>query len=283
MAVLRHLGYCAVRAGNAGRLLYSSLYFVLGPHFGPAHRRSRDSRRALAVLACVLAATLGLDTGIARAGADGPGPAAAAAAGPAPARVSACFVPARSCAGEIVAAIAAARQQIRVQAYGFTAPPILSALAAAKARGVDVQVILDKSNDRAREDRDGTELGAGADAPRRPRSRYSGATYMAHAGVPVWIDDLPAIAHNKLIIIDRHLVIGGSYNYTQAAERRNAENVTLIDAAEVAEWFLANWNSRRDASRRFEAQPPDVGALGSSGPLAAAAACAAGETATCRR
>jgi hypothetical protein len=37
---------------------------------------------------------------------------------------------------------------------------------------------------------------------------------LALAGVPVWIDWQPAITHNNVIIIDRTLVIGGSYNYS---------------------------------------------------------------------
>jgi phosphatidylserine/phosphatidylglycerophosphate/cardiolipin synthase-like enzyme len=93
-------------------------------------------------------------------------------------------------------------------------------------------VILDKSNDRSGE-----------------KSRYSGAKFVAHAGIPVFIDHQPAIAHNKIVIIDRHLVITGSYNFTRSAERRNAENVTFIDSAEVASRFLSNWNARRAVSR----------------------------------
>ena len=65
------------------------------------------------------------------------------------------------------------------------------------------------------------------------------------AGVPVWIDHLPGIAHNKVIVIDRHVVIGGSYNFTRSAETRNAENVTIIDSAAVAARFLANWQARQ--------------------------------------
>jgi phosphatidylserine/phosphatidylglycerophosphate/cardiolipin synthase-like enzyme len=141
-----------------------------------------------------------------------------------PAEVSVCFVPGEPCAGEIVAAIAAARSEVRVQAYGFSAPLILAALAAARARGVDVAVILDRSDARRLCERDGALLAA---------------------GVPVWIDHLPGIAHNKVIVIDRRIVIGGSYNYTASAERRNAENVTFIESEAVAARFLANWASRQ--------------------------------------
>jgi phosphatidylserine/phosphatidylglycerophosphate/cardiolipin synthase-like enzyme len=54
-------------------------------------------------------------------------------------------------------------------------------------------------------------------------------------GIPVWIDYEPAIAHNKVIIIDGRLVIGGSYNYTAAAQKRNAENVTFMESEELAQ------------------------------------------------
>ena len=128
------------------------------------------------------------------------------------ASVSVCFMPGERCFDRIVNAIGAARSGIRVQAYGFTSVRIIGALAAAKRRGVVVETILDKTNLRQ---------SSGA--------MYTGATYLVHADIPVWIDARPAIAHNKVIIIDQHLVIGGSANYTNAAETRNAENVLFIE------------------------------------------------------
>ncbi|WP_158258245.1 phospholipase D-like domain-containing protein [Rhodopila globiformis] len=159
--------------------------------------------------------------------------------GPAEARVSVCFVPEQECDTGVAEAIAAAAHTIRVQAYGFTSRVILRALVAAWGRGVDVQVILDKSDERDH------------------GSRAAAARFTADAGIPTWIDDKVAIAHNKVIIIDGHLVIGGSYNYTAAAERRNAENVTFIDAPVVADFYLVNWETRKAVSRpsRFEAGP----------------------------
>ena len=68
---------------------------------------------------------------------------------------------------------------------------------------------------------------------------------VAHTGIPVWIDHPPGIAHNKVIVIDRHMTVGGSLNYTVAANTRNAENVTFTESPEVAGWFLANWEARR--------------------------------------
>lgn len=55
---------------------------------------------------------------------------------------------------------------------------------------------------------------------------------------------------SKAAIIDRRLVVGGSFNYT-AADTKNAENVTFTVRAEVASLLLANWERGRQVSRRF--------------------------------
>ncbi len=145
------------------------------------------------------------------------------------AKVSVCFTPAEQCESRIVNEIDSAKSSIHVQAYGFTALPIIHALQRAAGRGVEVLAILDKTNER----------------------KYSGATLLDAAGIPVWIDFEPAIAHNKIMVIDERLTIGGSYNYTAAAQKRNAENVTFTDSPEIARQFIANWDSRLQASRPF--------------------------------
>jgi len=174
-------------------------------------------------------------------------PVAAGNSAPLPATVSVCFTPAENCVASIVAAIAAAQTEIRVQAYRFTSPPIVGALVAAQRRGVDVDVavLLDKVNDRDE------EIGREA-----PRGRYTGATFVANAGIPVWIDDSKRIAHIKAIIIHNRLTIGGTYNYTISAEQRNVEDVTFIESALIANRFLANWNARRSVSRVYALSSP---------------------------
>lgn len=151
----------------------------------------------------------------------------AAAQPHAQADVSACFVPEERCTGEIVSVLDGALTEIRVQAYGFSSRPVAAALKAAHDRGVDVQVVVDRSNENHR--------GGVTDG-------------LATAGIGVWVDWSPAIAHSKVMIVDRHLVVGGSFNYSAAADSRNAENVTFTDSPAVAGWFLANWQSRRDVS-----------------------------------
>ena len=40
--------------------------------------------------------------------------------------------------------------------------------------------------------------------------------------------DRHAIAHNKIMIIDQATIITGSFNFTKAAEEKNAENMLVI-------------------------------------------------------
>ena len=148
-----------------------------------------------------------------------------------PATVSVCFTPPVGCAERIVEAIGSARREVLVQAYEFTSPPILQALVAAHRRGVDVRVILDKVN--------ATE-------------RYSGVNFVSDAGIRVWIDDRLAIAHSKIIIIDRTLVVAGSYNLTRSAEERKVEDTLFVSSPAVAARFVTNWQSRLAVSTAWE-------------------------------
>jgi phosphatidylserine/phosphatidylglycerophosphate/cardiolipin synthase-like enzyme len=138
-----------------------------------------------------------------------------------PQDLKAYFSPNGGCTQAVVEALNAAKKTILVQAYSFTSAPIAKALVDAKHRGVDVRVILDKS---------------------QRTERYSGATFLADGGIPTFIDAAHKIAHNKVMVIDDQTVITGSFNFTKAAESGNAENVLLIlHAPELAARYTANW------------------------------------------
>jgi len=79
-------------------------------------------------------------------------------------------------------------------------------------------------------------------------SRYSAATYLSNAGIPVWVDVYVSIAHNKVMVIDRATVITGSFNFTVAAQRHNAENLLVIRDPQLASQYRTNWESRRAVS-----------------------------------
>jgi len=118
------------------------------------------------------------------------------------------FSPNGGCTDAILSQINQAKTEILLQAYSFTSKPIVQALLRAQKRGVKISALLDKSN----------------------RSRkYSAATFLKNMDIPVFIDDKHAIAHNKIMIIDNRVVITGSFNFTMAAENRNAENLLILE------------------------------------------------------
>lgn len=143
-----------------------------------------------------------------------------------------CFVPdGASCEKMIVAALNAETQRIRVQAYSFTSAPVAEALVKAHQRGVKVEVLLDESQE--------TE-------------RYTGATFLANAGIPVRIDHKVAIAHNKVLILEGiKSVFTGSFNFSKSAETRNAENGILIRDSAILKAYNANWDLRYKVTRPY--------------------------------
>ena len=137
------------------------------------------------------------------------------------------FSPNNGATDAIVLEIDRARSEILIQAYSFTSAPIAKALTKAHRRGVKVQAILDKS---------------------QKTQKYSSASFLANSGIPTYIDDRHAIAHNKIILIDRTVVITGSFNFTKAAEEKNAENLLIIRSQALAKPYLENWQRHRDHS-----------------------------------
>ena len=126
----------------------------------------------------------------------------------------------------IIAVIAAAKREVLVNAYSFTQRSVASALVAARKRGVSVHVIADSQQ-----------------AATLPQNVLG---TLAKGGVTVWLDANYQAAHNKVVIIDADAesatTITGSYNFTNAAQWHNAENVVILrDNRQVARAFRDNW------------------------------------------
>jgi phosphatidylserine/phosphatidylglycerophosphate/cardiolipin synthase-like enzyme len=137
-----------------------------------------------------------------------------------PGSVRVSFSPKGGCTEMVVQELDAARAKIRVQAYSFTSAPIAKALLEAHKRGVDVAVLLDRSNE---------------------KDKYSSADFLHNVGIPMRIDAQHAIAHNKIIIIDDKTVLTGSFNFTKQAEESNAENLLVLQDPALAQRYTENW------------------------------------------
>lgn len=160
---------------------------------------------------------------------------AAAARTPAPnAFVEAAFTPGDDVAAMIRQRIARARQTVQVQAYLLTDRTIATALIGARRRGVAVEVIGDAA-----------------------QFEGGGLPWLAalhRAGVRTYLNTSNAASHNKIVIVDAAsggaTVITGSYNFTQAAQSKNAENVVIISRSPaVTARFVENFETQRSLSR----------------------------------
>lgn len=140
------------------------------------------------------------------------------------------FSPNGGCTEAIVKEIKQAKFETLIQAYSFTSKEIASATVNARKRGIHVEIILDKSNGTA---------------------RYSAGDFTAHTGLPTYIDAAHAIAHNKIMIIDGETVITGSFNFTKAAEEKNAENLSIVRNKELAGIYIKNWEKHKEHSERY--------------------------------
>lgn len=126
------------------------------------------------------------------------------------------FSPRGNATQAIIEQIDQARQTLLIQAYQFTSAPIAKAVLEAHKRGVQVTVILDPTQEGNR----GPGLEGGP--------HYSSAQFLYNQGIHVFIDRKHDIAHNKIMLIDGRVIITGSFNFTKAAQERNAENMLIL-------------------------------------------------------
>jgi len=144
-------------------------------------------------------------------------------------KIELCFTPPNKHCGHLISQlIDRAQSSVYMQAYGLTHPEIIHSLIQAKQRGVEVKVLLDRSN---------------------LSQKHSKIKELQQSGIPTTIDVVQGIAHNKVIIIDELKTITGSFNFTVAADTRNAENVIIIEDKEIARDYLLNWMSRKPLNK----------------------------------
>ncbi len=134
------------------------------------------------------------------------------------------FSPKGGCEEAVLAQIDKAHSYIHVAMYAFTSRYLAHALLRAKERGVDVKVVLDATFD--------------------GKTSYSKGEYLRRNGIsvkdihPVWrqgLREIEGVMHHKFAVIDGHVVVTGSYNWTASAERANYENLLVFtDAPSLA-------------------------------------------------
>ena len=124
----------------------------------------------------------------------------------------------------ILPLINSAKKYIYIPVFVITHKQLNQALISAKARGVDVKIIVDATS-------------AG--------SKYSSVKYLRENGISAKTENRAGKMHMKSIIIDDKYSIIGSMNFTKSGEKYNDENVVIIDnsqlTAEFKKQFLHFW------------------------------------------
>lgn len=128
---------------------------------------------------------------------------------------SAFFCPEDGCDNIIISNIRSAQRTIHIAIYSFTLDAISDELIKAAQRGVEIKVVLERSQ----------------------LSNYSEYEKLKAAGIDVRLDTNPAAMHNKFAIIDGVRVITGSYNWSRQATTQNDENIVIIDSPTIAKAY----------------------------------------------
>lgn len=139
------------------------------------------------------------------------------------------FSPEDGVAAHFLEKIQDAKTSIYFMAYSFTSDDLATALLNQMRAGVTVMGVMEEAQ---------VASNIGGEYER-----------LKAAGMDVRLDGNPHNMHHKVIILDEQIVITGSYNFSANAEKRNDENVLIIDNAEIADWYLEEFKRVYEKAR----------------------------------
>lgn len=124
------------------------------------------------------------------------------------------FSPDGNTAEHILSILENAQHSIYFAAFAFTRDDFAQALVERAQAGVTVRGVFETR-----------QVDAGS----------SGAyERLDRAGLPVLLDGNRYTMHHKFFVVDEQIVVTGSYNFSNAAEENNNENVLIIHSREIA-------------------------------------------------
>lgn len=147
------------------------------------------------------------------------------------------FSPRGGATQAIVTLLDTAAASIDVAAYQLTSRPLIDSLIAARQRGVAVRVIVDRSQESA---------------------SHRILLTLRGQNLALVTDQMEKLHHNKYAIVDGCSVATGSFNWSDNAENKNAENLVIIHDQEIAAAFAADFNHHfaHSSAYRFKERPP---------------------------
>ncbi len=132
------------------------------------------------------------------------------------------FSPNGGVANRLVSLLSTAQESIYFLAYSFTSDDIGQSVRDRYKAGVTVKGVMDDSQITSNQ---GTEY-----------------DLFRQAGIDVRRGGMDGLMHQKVLIIDRQIVVTGSYNFSASAENTNDENLLIIHNPQIAELFLQEFD-----------------------------------------
>jgi cardiolipin hydrolase len=121
---------------------------------------------------------------------------------------SAHFSPGDDCRRKLLDLCVTAKQSLDISVFTISDDRLCEAICAAHVRGIAVRIITD--NDKS------MDLGSDID-------------HMIEQGIPVRMDRTEHHMHHKFAIIDRQVLVNGSFNWTRSASDKNQENILVTN------------------------------------------------------
>lgn len=158
-------------------------------------------------------------------------------AAPALAEPEAYFSPNGGIRDRLLRAINHTKATIDLAIFDFTSGELAGALLAAKERRVTIRIVADA---------------------RQAKGKHSEIPFLLEKGVKVRLarGNGRGIMHHKFAIFDGRLLVTGSYNWTDSAERFNHENALVLDDSEIIRRYQARFEHLFNGRETFSVRAP---------------------------
>ena len=118
----------------------------------------------------------------------------------------------------LIPLLSSAEESIYFMAYSFTTNELGDILRQKAEAELDVRGVMDSEQVKSNQ---GTEY-----------------DLFKQAEMNVRLDGIDGLMHHKVFVIDREIVVLGSYNFSKSAEERNDENVIIVYSEPIAQQFI---------------------------------------------
>jgi phosphatidylserine/phosphatidylglycerophosphate/cardiolipin synthase-like enzyme len=135
-------------------------------------------------------------------------------------RVETYFAPEDGVAKRIVDRINTAKTSLNFMAFSFTQNDMGNAILARAKAGVKVSGVFETTGS---------------------NTQFSEYKTFSQEGLEVYTDGNPYVMHHKVIIIDDRITIFGSFNFSENADKRNDENLLIVEDPAIARAFKTEY------------------------------------------